>query len=131
MDMNDIRKRLRRAAGFTLVELLLVIAILGILGTVVVVNFGSAGDDARKAGTLTSINAISQAVDLYRMKTGRLPKTLEDLTVGINDEEPLIKAGTLNDSWGQPFDYKVEGKRYTIRSAAADGQLNTDDDLTN
>lgn len=125
------KNRNRRRAGFTLVELLLVITILGILGTVVVVNFGSAGDDARRATTLTSINAISQACDVYRMKVGRLPRNIEDLTTGINDEEPLLKAGSLNDAWGVPFEYKTEGKRYTIRSAGSDGVMNTDDDLTN
>lgn len=123
-------RKLRRM-GFTLVELLLVITILGILGTVVVVNFAGAGDDARKATTLTSINAISQACDIYRMKTGRLPRSLDDLTNGINDDEPLLKAGALNDAWGLAFEYKAEGKKYTIRSAGMDGVMNTEDDLTN
>lgn len=125
------QNRKHRRAGFTLVELLLVITILGILGTVVVVNFASAGDDARKATTLTSINAISQACEVYRMKTGRLPRSIEDLTTGINDDEPLLKAGALNDAWGIPFEYKAEGKKYTIRSAGMDGVMNTEDDLTN
>lgn len=128
--MKRTRKVLRRA-GFTLVEVLLVIAILGILGTVVVVNFSGAGDDARKAATQTSINAISQAVEVYRMKTGRVPKSLDDLTVGINDDEPLLKAGALKDGWAQDFDYKAEGKKYTITSPGPDGTLGTDDDLTN
>jgi general secretion pathway protein G len=125
------QNRKNRRAGFTLVELLLVITILGMLGTVVVVNFSGAGDDARKATTLTSINAISQACDIYRMKTGRLPRNIEDLTNGINDEEPLLKAGALNDAWGIPFEYKAEGKKYSIRSAGPDLAMNTEDDLTN
>lgn len=128
--MNASLKAVRRA-GFTLVELLLVIVILGILGTVVVVNFGGAGDDAREAATLTSIGAIDQAVQIYNMKVGRLPRSLEDLTVGINDAAPLLKAGALNDGWGQPFEYKLENKKYTITSAGADGTLGTEDDLTN
>lgn len=128
--MNTTRQVLSRA-GFTLVELLLVIAILGILGTTVVAYFGGATDKARINSTLTSIGSINTAIQSYKMDTGRLPKSLDDLTVGINDEEPLLKAGSLNDAWGQPFEYKVEGKRYTIRSIGPDGIENTEDDLTN
>jgi hypothetical protein len=42
-----------------------------------------------------------------------------------------LKAGALNDAWGIPFEYKAEGKKYVIRSAGADGVMNTEDDLTN
>ena len=127
--MNMLKKQHR--AGFTLVELLLVITILGILGAVVVTNFGDVGGDAKKTATQQSIISIGQACDVYRMKTGRgYPKSLDVLTQGINDDEPLLKAGALNDAWGQPFEYKLEGKRYSIRSAGADGIMNTEDDIT-
>ena len=117
-----VKNRKLRRAGFTLVELLLVITILGILGTVVVVNFGDVGGRARAETTRQSIAAIDQACEMYRMQVGRgYPKSLEDLTVGINDEEPLLKT----------FEYKVDGKKYTIRSAGPDGQMNTEDDITN
>ena len=127
-----VKNRKLRRAGFTLVELLLVITILGILGTVVVVNFGDVGGRARAETTRQSIAAIDQACEMYRMQVGRgYPKSLEDLTVGINDEEPLLKSSDLNDGWGAPFEYKVDGKKYTIRSAGPDGQMNTEDDITN
>ncbi|MEG1480094.1 MAG: type II secretion system protein GspG [Kiritimatiellia bacterium] len=128
--MNTSRKILRRA-GFTLIELLLVILILGILGTVVVMNFGDVGGDARKTATMESIRAVSQACEVYRMKTGRgYPKDLEVLTRGINDDEPLLKAGSLKDGWGVALEYKLDGKKYSIISAGADGQMNTPDDIT-
>lgn len=127
-----VKNRELRRAGFTLVELLLVITILGILGTVVVMNFGDVGGDARKETTRQSILAIDQAVVLYNTKVGKMPKDLSDLTKGINDDDQgLLKAKDVNDAWGNAFEYKVDGKKYTIRSAGPDGQMNTEDDITN
>ncbi len=128
--MKNVKKAAR--AGFTLIELLLVILILGVLGTVVVVNFGDVGGDARKTSTLTSIGSIEQACTLYASLSAKgMPKSLDELTKGINNRPPLLKPGALVDAWGNPFDYKVEGGMAVIRSAGADGQMNTDDDLTN
>ena len=91
------RNRKLRRAGFTLVELLLVITILGILGTVVVMNFGDVGGDARKEATRQSIAAIDSAVTVYNVKVGKMPKDLKDLTVGINeDDQGLLKSADLN-----------------------------------
>ena len=126
-----VKNRKLRRAGFTLVELLLVITILGILGTVVVVNFGDLGGRSRKQATLSSIQSIKSAVQAYKIEKDKLPQSLEDMTVGINDDEPLLEAGSLRDAWGQEFEYKVDGKKYTIRSAGPDGQMNTEDDITN
>lgn len=127
-----VKNRKLRRAGFTLVELLLVITILGILGTVVVMNFGDVGGDARKETTRQSIAAIDQAIVLYNAKVDRMPREIGDLTKGINDdEEGLLKAKDVTDAWGNPFELKVDGKKYTIRSAGPDGQMNTEDDITN
>lgn len=124
----------KRRSGFTLVELLLVIAILGVLGTVVVVNFGGIGEKGAKTATMQSISAINMAVDVY--KTEKLksapPASLDVLTSPLRDgEEPLLDAANLKDGWGNPFEYSVSGKKHTIRSAGPDEQMGTEDDLTN
>lgn len=128
---KGIRKGLR--AGFTLVELLLVISIIGILGTIAVVNFGDVGGKARVTATQETMRRICEVLEVYRTHVGKgkYPKTLDELTVGINDERPMLDQGALNDAWGNPFDYKAEGKKFSLCSAGPDEQMNTEDDLTN
>ena len=95
------------------------------------------GDDekalqALKEVTRQTILAIDQAVTVYNTKVGHMPKDISDLTKPINDsKQGLLKSKDVNDAWGNPFDFKEEGKKYTIRSAGPDGQMNTEDDITN
>ena len=83
---------------------------------------------ARVETTGKAIEALDQAVLIYQIKVGRLPLSLRDLT---RDGAPLVRENMLNDAWGNAFEYKVDGKKYTIRSAGPDGQMNTEDDITN
>ncbi len=120
-----------RKQGFTLIELLLVVAIIGILGSMAVMQLGGQGEKASKTTTLASIGSIETAVHAFEFEARRYPKSLEELTRGINDNPPLLKKAALNDSWGIPFEYKVKGKQFEIRSAGPDTIMNTEDDLTN
>lgn len=129
-----MKNQKKRRAGFTLVELLLVIAILGVLGTVVVLNFGGAGEKSAKTATQQSIAAINTAVEIYKVEKlkSNPPPSLDTLTTPLTDgAEPLLDAANLKDAWGNPFEYSVDGKKYTIRSAGPDEQMGTEDDLTN
>lgn len=127
---NEIRREHR--SGFTLVELLMVVTILGILAAIVVKNFSSSGKEARIAATRTSIKSISDSVQIFAMKhNGKLPDSLDELTVGTDDNPPIIEPGSLNDAWGEPFTYQKKGKRFLIRSAGDDNEIGTEDDITN
>ncbi len=124
-------------AGFTLVEVLLVVAILGILATVVVVNVAGKPDQARKTATRTSIAGIQSAVQLYEMNTAKYPQTLQNLLTSSGEANwsgPYLQGGAaaLADSWGNAFSYSYKGNGvFEVRSGGPDGQLNTGDDLLN
>lgn len=118
-------------SGFTLVELLLVVAILGILAGVAIMNTVGMSDEARVSATRTSISAIETSLKTYEIRTGRFPDSLEVLTQEMGDKGRLLKKKDLNDAWGVPFAYKKEKNSFEIRSAGSDGQMNTSDDILN
>lgn len=121
-----------RQSGFTLVELLLVVCILGILAAGVVMNMSGHDQTARITTTRASITQIEQAVQIFAMKhNGKLPDALEELTAGTDDEPGLLKEGAVNDSWGTTFGYSKAGKKFKIVSAGPDCEMGTEDDITN
>ncbi len=126
------KRETRGRSGFSLIEIMLVVVIMGILATVVVVNIGGQSQQARINATRTSIDGIGKAVEMYEMQTGELPSSLSDLTRSIGNNPPLIRGGVPSDSWGTPFSYSRKGDfEYEIRSAGPDRQPGTDADITN
>jgi len=121
----------RGTAGFTLIEVLLVVAILGVLATIATVGIGGHLKKTNITATRGNIDTISNAVKMYQLNMNKNPKSLEDLTQETDDlEAPL--ADVPNDAWGNAFQFKWTGKfKYEIRSAGPDGNIGTEDDITN
>lgn len=118
-------------AGFTLVELLLVVAILGILATVAVTNLSGQGEKAKIQAQRTSLDGIKTAIGAYETSTTSLPQSLDDLTKDQADGlPPLIEKNKLVDQWGNTVQYKKEGKyKFKITSAGPDGKMGSEDDI--
>lgn len=121
-------------AGFTLVEILLVVAILGILAGVAVQKFGGYTKKANIQAARVSIGAIKGAVDRYEIDNGIYPSALKNLMTKSNENNwngPYLEDKGLKDPWGNDFGYAVQENGVTITSGGPDGQLGTADDITN
>jgi general secretion pathway protein G len=113
-------------AGFTLIELMVVIVILGLLAAVVVPKFIGATDDAKVAAAKTQVHAFRMALDMYKLKFGNYPKTSEGLMALINNpKQNLLQEENIpNDPWGNPYQYASpgsNGRDYDLQSFGADG----------
>lgn len=131
MERSNKAEKQVRQGGFTLVELLLVVAILGVLATVAIMNTQGMSNDARISATRSSISAIEQAARTYEIRAGKFPDSLEQLTQPMGDRPPLLDKKSSADSWGTPFSYKKTSSFIEIRSAGQDSAMNTEDDLVN
>lgn len=136
--MRTIPSRRRvHATGFTLLELLVVMVIIGLLASIVAPQyFSQVGKSSAKVAR-AQIEAFGQALDQYRLDTGRYPTSEQGLAAlrtapsGVrNWQGPYLKRDVPADPWGQSYQYKAPGQHaeYDLVSLGADGQLGGDGD---
>ena len=121
----------RQQAGFTLVEIMVVIVILGLLATMVAQSVIGASDEARIKTTETSIRGLADSVKRYYITNGKIPSELAEL-VSKDNGGPYVDGEEIpKDAWGHDFILRGENKNdYEILSMGPDGNENTDDDLS-
>ncbi|MDD4879628.1 MAG: type II secretion system major pseudopilin GspG [Candidatus Omnitrophica bacterium] len=123
---------MRARSGFTFVELLLVVAIIAILGSMVLPRFVGRAEDARRQVAMSDINtSIATALDMYELDNGQYPDKLDDLLVKPGDLKswngPYLKKKPV-DPWGRDYVYKPSSdkKDYELVSYGRSGVEGSD-----
>ncbi|MEO8654086.1 MAG: type II secretion system major pseudopilin GspG [Ramlibacter sp.] len=121
-----------RQAGFTLIELMVVLVIIGVLAALIVPNVLERADDARATAAKTDVNNLIQALKLYRLDNQRYPTSEQGLQALVSKPNvapipPNWKAyldKLPNDPWGRPYQYLNPGVKgeIDVMSFGADGQ---------
>ena len=123
--MNAKKRRLQR--GMTLIEIMVVVVIIGLIGTAVAVNVVGRLAEARVSTAKSDLVKIADALDQYKMMRNAYPTTEEGLDILIR--EKFLKAnkdGKIKDPWNRDYIYlypgQAHGDSFDVKSYGADGQ---------
>jgi len=135
-----MKSRRNRRRGFTLMEVLLVLAILVVLGSMVTVGYMQIKRNADRDAAKGQIGLLENAVDLYALNVGTSPTTQQgllalreapsDLKNVAKWAGPYLKEELPIDPWGQPYQYEqISADQFKVWSNGPDGQQGSEDDI--
>jgi type II secretion system protein G len=126
------RHRRPQAYGFTLIEIMVVVVILGIMAALVVPNIAGRQEQAQRTAVESDLNALANALEFYRLDNFTYPSTEQGLEALVTQPSGYPEArrwksgGYLRrlptDPWGTPYQYLSSGERFELYSLGADGQ---------
>ena len=119
----------RSRTGFTLIEIMLVVIIIGILVSIAVVKMGDNAKKARITATEATIGTIKTAVAQFEMEQSKYPESLAQLVAG--EKHYLDRETVPTDAWGKEFKYYLKGDLVKVQSAGPDGIFDDEDDIVN
>lgn len=128
-ERNEVACRgARRRGGFTLIEMMLVLAIIGMMAGVAVWSMSGTAEQSRISTTKQSMRTIESALNSYQLNTGQYPPSITVLAQGTT---AYIKK-VPKDGWKRDFMYSVpgsSGKAFNLYSLGKDGEAGTADDV--
>ena len=111
--------------GFTLIEIMLVIVIIGIIVGIAAPKIGGKLGKAQNVAARASLKSIETAIGSYEMDNLKLPDSLDDLVKKQNGNGPYLKPSELLDPWSQKFQYTKGGSQgigFDLSTTSPDGE---------
>lgn len=141
MQTQTLSIQRNKKRGFTLVEILLVVTIIGILAALVIPKIAGRSEDAKKKKAFSDVNGgIKTTLGMYEVDNGGYPRSLNDMIQQPSDAKgwkgPYFDPPQIPmDPWDRPYVYVFPGRKnttgYDLYSVGADGQDGTADDIGN
>jgi len=125
---NSYRRKHGREDGFTLIEILIVVIIIGLIASLIAPNLIGRYERSREEIAKAQVEMLSSGVLAFKLDLGRYPETLEELIKSTDAKwrGPYLSKQTVpRDPWDQEYQYKVPGEHgpFDLYSLGANGKL--------
>lgn len=131
---NDSDKHGQR--GMSIIEILIVIALMGTVMAILVTNLTGQQDEAMKDATRLGMGQLETNLQMYKVHNFRYPTTDQGLQALVTQPSgakrwrgPYVPPEKLEDAWGNTYDYESDGRTYKIISPGLDGVTGSEDDI--